>query len=450
MSTTGVRGFIETGAGIVDSFSFYGMRKYQKAKGMDVPEYSLSQALSDSIGFMRNAVDQGWSEEVVKATLANNPKLLNQISRNVTDIGAGTLTPGVQAMNFLNMAHDGFVRRAVYAASVEKQLNRITGKTLAETMATDGVIPKQIQQRAVREALEFTFADMPTGPVLGGFVKAVEGLPFIGTSVFTFPRFTAAAIQFSLDYVVPGKAAKGIAKIYKYRKSADKVKAQKLLNEGTTELSQATMGMYLLGEAIAHRLQNQDINWYEYRDDQGRTGDLRPFFPAAPYLAVADGLVKWYNGQLDRYDKTAIPEALIGTNLAGSQAYIFNNLVSSWNSESKGGIDAVGGQKAAELLGGFVGELAGGPVNVNLVTGLIRDVERTFLTDAALMRETRISEENSAFGRFQEGFSNAFTRTTPYVLKNEEGQELPALQSPTRDADMFYQSPLATTFTWCS
>ena len=74
----------------------------------------------------------------------------------------------------------------LYAAAVEKQLQRITGKTLAETLATDGEIPKEIMQKAVREALEFTYADMPTDPILNPLVKAIEALPFIGTGIFTF------------------------------------------------------------------------------------------------------------------------------------------------------------------------------------------------------------------------------------------------------------------------
>ena len=89
-------------------------------------------------------------------------------------------------------------------AAVEKQLQRITGKTLAETLATDGVIPKEIMQKAVREALEFTYADMPTDRFFNPLVKTIEALPFIGTGIITFPRFTASALKFTAKYVLGG------------------------------------------------------------------------------------------------------------------------------------------------------------------------------------------------------------------------------------------------------
>ena len=122
--------------------------------------------------------------------------------------------------NFLNMTHDGLVRRAVYAAAVEKQLQRITGKTLAETLATDGEIPKEIMQKAVREALEFTYADMPTDRILNPLVKAIEALPFIGTGIFTFPRFTASALKFTTNYVLGGNIGKGW--LYSYWSSSNR------------------------------------------------------------------------------------------------------------------------------------------------------------------------------------------------------------------------------------
>ena len=86
---------------------------------------------------------------------------------------------------------------------------------------------------------------------------------------------------------------------------ADLIKAaatgsERAMNEGLTNLSKGIVGAYALFEAIAHRSQNQDVKWFEYKDDEGRTGDLRPFFPAAPYLLVADIMVKIGNGTLDR------------------------------------------------------------------------------------------------------------------------------------------------------
>ena len=44
-----------------------------------------------------------------------------------------------------------------------------------------------------------------------------------------------------------------------------------------TSLSKGLVGGYFLFEAWKHRSDNQDIKWYEYKDDEGKTGDLRPY-----------------------------------------------------------------------------------------------------------------------------------------------------------------------------
>lgn len=438
VSTTGIRGSIDTGANILDAFGFYAVRKAQQAAGKDVPTYTLSMALSDSFGLVRNAVDQDFSEQVVKATLGKNPKLLEQISRNVTDIGDGQLSTAARMANFLNMTHDGLVRRAIYAAAVEKQLQRITGKTLAETLATDGEIPKEIMQKAVREALEFTYADMPTDPILNPLVKAIEALPFIGTGIFTFPRFTASALKFTGNYVMGGHLVKGGYKLSRAAASGN----ERALNEGMTSLSKGLVGGYFLFEAWKHRSDNQDIKWYEYKDDEGKTGDLRPLFPLAPYLLVADFLVKAGNGTLDRLSAQEVTEGILGTRLAGAQLYVIDQFYKSFSSEAQGGVDSISGQRAAEAAGTMLGELIGGPINTNILTGLVRDISRTFDTEEATMRDSRRVEGQTAGERFTDALGNAITRNTPYMNRDK-----PALESPTREGDLFYQSPLATTFT---
>ena len=442
VSTTGIRGSIDTGANILDAFGFYAVRKAQQAAGKDVPTYTLDMALSDSFGLIRNAIDQDFSEQVVKATLGKNPKLLEQISRNITDIGDGQLSTAARMANFLNMTHDGLVRRAVYAAAAEKQLQRITGKTLAETLATDGEIPKEIMQKAVREALEFTYADMPTDRILNPLVKTIEALPLIGTGIFTFPRFTASALKFTTKYVLGGNTLTGGYKLL----NAAATGSERALNEGMTEISKGVVGGYFLFEAIKHRSDNQDIRWYEYKDDEGKTGDLRPLFPLAPYLLVADFLVKASNGTLDRLSTQEITEGILGTRLAGAQLYVIDQFYKSFSSEAEGGSaflsDNISGQRAAEAIGTMVGELIGGPINTNILTGLVRDISRTFDTEEARVRDVRRVEGQTSFERGTDALVRGITRNTPYM-----NRDMPALESPTREGDMFYQSPLATTFT---
>ena len=473
VGTTGIRGAIDTGADIIDAAAFYGLRKLQKnVLGMDKPDYSLGHALSDAFGMSRNLVDQGFSRDVVEATLGNNPKLLHQISRSLTDIGDGNLAAPVRALNFLNMTHDGLVRRAIYSASLEKQLRRQTGLSIAETLAKNGKVPLEMQQKAVREALQFTFADMPTGKFQNALVKVIEAAPFIGTGVFTFPRFTVSALNFTGNYVLGGKLAKGVAKI-----GRGVAGNEKLLDEGITDLSKGVVGTYFLFESIAHRAANQDVKWFEYKDEEGRTGDMRPFFPLAPYMLVADAIVKYglpagmsddiplesspyrsvRRGVLGDEDfredvgeigtgkslpSRDIVEGLLGTRLAGAQLYLIDGFFKGLSTESDFGDDQISSQKYNEALGNFLGELTGGPVSVNLISGLVRDISRTFDTEEAKMRDSRAQTATTSEGRFGDSFGTAFKRGLPYM-----NQDRPELESATREETMYYQSPLATTFT---
>ena len=220
--------------------------------------------------------------------------------------------------------------------------------------------------------------------------------------------------------------------------------SERALNEGMTEISKGVVGGYLF-EAIKHRSDNQDIRWYEYKDDEGKTGDLRPF-PLAPYLLVADFLVKASNGTLDRLSTQEITEGILGTRLAGAQLYVIDQFYKSFSSEAEGGSaflsDNISGQRAAEAIGTMVGELIGGPINTNILTGLVRDISRTFDTEEARVRDVRRVEGQTSFERGTDALVRGITRNTPYM-----NRDMPALESPTREGDMFYQSPLATTFT---
>ena len=127
-----------------------------------------------------------------------------------------------------------------------------------------------------------------------------------------------------------------------------------------TEISKGVVGGYFLFEAIKHRSDNQDIKWYEYKDDEGKTGDLRPLFPLAPYLLVADFLVKAGNGTLDRLSTQEITEGILGTRLAGAQLYVIDQFYKSFSSEAEVVLplsDNISGQRAAEAIGTMVGEL---------------------------------------------------------------------------------------------
>ena len=56
------------------------------------------------------------------------------------------------------------------------------------------------------------------------------------------------------------------------------MQAQQIANQARKEVSTGIVGTAALYAAIKHRAENQDTNWYEYKTEDGRTGDLRPYF----------------------------------------------------------------------------------------------------------------------------------------------------------------------------
>ena len=67
------------------------------------------------------------------------------------------------------------------------------------------------------------------------------------------------------------------------------------MQEIRERLGQGMVGSAALATAIYYRENNQDTEWFNLKAKDGRTVDMRPFFPAAPYMIVADMIVKYKN-----------------------------------------------------------------------------------------------------------------------------------------------------------
>ena len=74
-------------------------------------------------------------------------------------------------------------------------------------------------------------------------------------------------------------------------------KSAKEVTEGYTELSKSLVGTSVLMASTAFRMSEfAGENWYEGKTADGRTYDLRPFFPLAPYLFFADLIARKMEG----------------------------------------------------------------------------------------------------------------------------------------------------------
>ena len=334
-----------------------------------------------------------------------------QLFRQLTDIAdasgelKGARTSKMQhlarELNALNTLQDNMFKQASFFGELSRELNEAAARTRAinpaqdvsqfnlerimrsgnfneifesTIKAGDEVVfdGKKVLDRAIDKSLYFTFQRSPSNPTAKAFVNAAHSLPFLTTSFVPFPRFVANALRFTYEYS-PAYLVSGI------RKS--------LAKDATNyeELAKGLVGSGFLAGAIAFR--NSEYageNWYEGKTMDGKTYDLRPFFPAAPYLFFADLITRKYKGEPltgDRSITTEAIQALSGTQFrAGFGIYALDKAFKDITEEQSP-------EKAAEIAAQFTGNI------INTFTIPFTSLQDTFNTfiaedEARIVRDT--------------------------------------------------------------
>jgi hypothetical protein len=141
----------------------------------------------------------------------------------------------------------------------------------------------------------------------------------VGATVMPFPRFMMNAMKFQFDYSPAGFA--------KLLTAAERAKFAK---GDVSAVSKAIVGSSMLYGAYQFRnSENAGEKWYEGRLPDGRTVDLRPYFPAAPYLLVADLIKRAQDNTLDQaFETKDILQGLSGAQFrAGTGLYVTDQLL---------------------------------------------------------------------------------------------------------------------------
>ena len=350
--------------------------------------------------------------------LTDNPRMRNLLLTSLQEVGDQNLSRFSRFANTFNLAQDALFRRGVFVNSVRQQMSKL-GMNYNDFIAADKKIPQNILQKASDDALEATFAKVPTvekitdvksgedfGSYLGKlFINVFEGVP--GSSLLVpFPRFMANAMAFQYKYSVLqfGKAGSKIYEGMVKRKSARKdlldrisfneklmkdlrakrdageitdelvrveynrkrlknadpkykedylrqldLAATEDFREGSLALARGTVGAGALYAAYKYRENNQDTDWFNIRTPSGGTVDIRAIFPIAPFLAVADFLVK-YKKEGEKTDIKGVAEAVAGIKL--QPAPIFPMLESLMSG------DALSQDKVFKAVGDSIGDFA--------------------------------------------------------------------------------------------
>ena len=422
----------------------------------------------DAFGRLNRMRHATGTAELTDALLKHNPRLAARMDRTLEEQGAGeSLTKVTRMLNGLNIAQDLFFRRAIFTDAIDKRLRRAgvivdnptkmgQYKSLEEFAAAGKSLPAKVLSEAVEDSLDFTFSRMPkpgsgrAGDTVGHyflkFNEAIGPVPGpIGTAAFPFGRFMVNALQFQMKYmptsavtaaykVGMGKYVQNMAKAAAAAGDMDLAtkqgaKASKALAEARADFSKSLVGTAALISAIKYRADNQDIKLYEARNDDGTTSDLRPFFPLTPYLALADVIVKVSNDK--PVDIQEFLEVFTGAQFrTGASSYVLENMDELLRAEG----DTITSERMSEIMGGYVGEMFGGamtPVRV------IRDIQAAYDTEAAVVRDARQVEGVGGGERFVNALKNTVAKDIPGLAK-----ELPAIESPTREGDVYRQSPL--------
>jgi len=230
----------------------------------------------------------------------------------------GRLENASRQLNALNTISDNMFKRAAFVGNLKRELNTMytqafrdpaaykiaSGKELKESdfdliqiikngRFNDTFASKQGREaldKIVEETLYFTYQKNPDSKLARSFIAGIHSAPFVGTAIAPFPRFMMNAIRYTYEYspVFLLKNSKARGEILNVGKSIVGMQKDELITS-YNNAAKGLVGTGMFAGATAFRMSEYaGENWYEGKTPEGRTYDLRPFFPAAPFLFFGD------------------------------------------------------------------------------------------------------------------------------------------------------------------
>ena len=312
----------------------------------------------------------------------------------------------VHAWNTINRAQEFIFRRAVFRSKLAQSLEK-KGMNLDEIIVKNevGEIPLADVKAAVNQSLEMTFAKSPEyGTLMYKFVDIVNSTPL--SLVYPFPRFLYNALKFNFEYSPLG-----------FGRLITKANRKKIAEGNFEVIAKATTGSALFITAWQMRKSDKaGERWYEWRTDDGKTIDLRPFNPFAAYLFVADVMIRKQNGMPAPSIKD-ITMGVLGTGLrAGTGLYALDKILEITYGEGDP-------KKVHRILSESTGELAGGlSVHWRTLSDFVAEFDET----QRVVRDKRTESP----------LTSPFMSNLPYG-----GSSLPPYHLPTRSEPLTREEP---------
>ncbi len=345
------------------------------------------------------------TEFLTKYFVNESDRLFTKYASEVADSSKAKVFKSAQKMvdglNTLNRIQEFWYRRGMFATSIQDAL-AAKGIEIKDVGINDDLL-KYLDasdiEKAVDDALYFTYAKTPDNKALKAFVDLANSIPFITTGVFPFARFMANAIDFQFRHSPLG-----------FLKLLSPAEHKRIAAGDTKAFSEAVIGSTILFATIeAKRKGSEDHKWYEVETSSGKTIDMRPYFPLTPYLFIADVVTRLESGR-SWGDPKDILQALTGAQFrAGASLQLVQNLL-----DGMVGLDTE--EKINRFMSDYVSNVLGG-----------------FLTPLRMFND--FIDQDQEFrapvptGEFLTDTTNRLKTSIP-IVRNQ----FPELESPTREA----------------
>jgi len=413
--SSGVRVPIDVATNLMDTTVNAAVNPFRQQK-VGVSPFDAAAVLTDRFAPGRNT--KFW-EQMKNVQPEINKELAATYAADVVRVtkkdAFSKVEKAVDVANLLNRVTETATRKALFPVMLRREATRL-GLDFNELVDTGGIarLPEEAWIKALDDTLGFTYSARSEvadkfSEMLDKMGKVGTVARVVGTTVMPFPRFMMNAMKFQFDYSPAG-----------FTKLLTEAERAKFAKGDVSAVSKAIVGSSMLYGAYEFR--NSEYageKWYEGRLPDGRTVDLRPFFPAAPYLLVADVIKRAQDNTLDQaFETKDILQGLSGAQFrAGTGLYVTDQLLKD--------------------LSGAAGNLDKAKT---IVTSWLADVGAGFLQPFSTFKDfyAQYDPEEAVYRDTKDNPLGALVRPIPGA---QQALGVPAAPSATREGPMTTEDP---------
>lgn len=414
--SSGVRVPIDVATNLMDTTVNAAVNPFRQQK-VGVSPFDAAAVLTDRFAPGRNT--KFW-EQMKNVQPEINKELAATYAADVVRVtkkdAFSKVEKAVDVANLLNRVTETATRKALFPVMLRREATRL-GLDFNELVDTGGIarLPEEAWTKALDDTLGFTYSARSEvadkfSEMLDKMGKVGTVARVVGTTVMPFPRFMMNAMKFQFDYSPAG-----------FTKLLTEAERAKFAKGDVSAVSKAIVGSSMLYGAYEFR--NSEYageKWYEGRLPDGRTVDLRPYFPAAPYLLVADVIKRAQDNTLDQaFETKDILQGLSGAQFkAGTGLYVTDQLLKD--------------------LSGAAGNLDKAKT---VVTSWLADVGAGFLQPFSTFKDfyAQYDPEEAVYRDTKDNPLAALVRPIPGA---QQAMGVPAAPSATREGPLTTDNPI--------